>query len=89
MQVNLNKLTRMTEEQEPLTLVKLRERAGLTQRELAQALGVTITTVSAWENQRHEPRLTFAQTKLLTQILRCSLDELVDATGGRLPNGEN
>ena len=80
MQVNLHKLTEMTQEQEQLTLIKLRDRAGLTQRELAQALGVTITTVSAWENKRHEPRLTFAQTKLLTQILGCTLDELVEAT---------
>ncbi|GET44293.1 helix-turn-helix transcriptional regulator [Microseira wollei] len=74
---------------EQLTLVKLRERAGLTQRELAAALDVTITTVSAWENQRHEPRLTFAQTKLLTEILGCSLDELVEATQKQLPNREN
>lgn len=73
----------MAEEQEPLTLMKLRENVGLTQRELAQALNVTITTVSAWENGRHEPRLTFAQTKLLTEVLRCSLDELVKATQKR------
>jgi len=75
----------MSEEQEPLTLMKLREDVGLTQRELAQVLGVTITTISGWENGRHEPRLTFSQTKLLTEILRCSLDDLVKAAQKRLP----
>ena len=79
MQVNLHKLTIMTEEHEPLTLMKLREDVGLTQRQLADRLGVTTTTISAWENGRHEPRLTFAQTKLLTEILKCSLEDLVKA----------
>lgn len=75
----------MTEEQEPLTLMKLREDVNLTQRELAQALGVTITTISGWENGRHEPRLTFSQTKLLTEVLKCSLDDLVKASQRRPP----
>lgn len=75
----------MNEEQDPLTLMKLREDVGLTQRQLAQILNVTITTVSAWENGRHEPRLTFAQTKLLTETLRCSLDDLVRASQKRPP----
>ncbi len=73
----------MKKDQEPLTLMKLRENVGLTQRQLAQALNVTISTVSSWENGRHEPRLTFAQTKLLTEVLMCSLDELVRATQKR------
>lgn len=84
MQVNLHKLAIMREE-EPLTLMKLREDAGLTQRQLADALGVTVTTISAWENRRHEPRLTFAQTKLLTDVLKCSLDDLVKASQKRSP----
>jgi len=75
----------MIEDQEPPTLMKLREDAGLTQRQLAQALNVTISTVSAWENGRHEPRLTFAQTKLLTEVLKCSLDDLVRASRKRPP----
>ena len=61
-------------------LMKLRENVGLTQRQLAQALNVTISTVSSWENGRHEPRLTLAQTRLLTEVLMCSLDDLVTAT---------
>ena len=61
-------------------LMKLRENVGLTQRQLAEALNVTISTVSSWENGRHEPRLTLAQTRLLTEVLMCSLDDLVTAT---------
>lgn len=76
----------MIEAQEPPTLMKLREDAGLTQRQLAQALNVTISTVSAWENGRHEPRLTFAQTKLLTEVLKCSLEDLVRASRKRSPS---
>lgn len=70
----------MIEEQEPLTFTKLREQAGLTQRQLAIALDVTTTTISAWENGRHEPRLTPSQTKLLLEVLRCSFEDLVRAT---------
>jgi transcriptional regulator with XRE-family HTH domain len=65
---------------EKLTLAKLRQRAGLTQRRLAEALGVTIGTISDWERGVKEPRPSFAQTKKLTELLQCTLDELVDAT---------
>lgn len=63
-----------------LTLKKLRERAGLTQRQLADALGVTIVTISSWERGVKEPRPSFAQVKRMTEVLQCSLDELVEAT---------
>jgi len=76
----------MTEDQEAPTFMKLREDVGLTQRQLADLLGVTTTTISAWENGRHEPRLTFAQTKLLTEVLKCSLDDLVRASRRRSPS---
>lgn len=69
-----------------LTLKKLRERAGLTQRKLADALGVTITTISSWERGVKEPNLTFAQVKQVTEVLNCTLDELVEAT--RKADGE-
>ena len=37
------------------TLRQLREESGLTQFEVAQRLGVTITTVSSWEREASEP----------------------------------
>lgn len=67
-------------EQEPLTLLKLREKAGLTQRRLAEALDVTNNTISAWETGRHEPRLTISQMKLLMDTLNCSFEDLLRAT---------
>jgi transcriptional regulator with XRE-family HTH domain len=70
----------MTTEDNQLTLKKLRERAGLTQRKLADLLGVTITTISSWERGAKEPNLTFAQVKRVTEVLNCTLDELVEAT---------
>ncbi|WP_367287608.1 helix-turn-helix transcriptional regulator [Laspinema palackyanum] len=69
----------MEENQDLLTFMKLRERVGLTQRELAQSLGVTVTTISAWENGRHEPKLTILQVKRLMEVLDCSLEDLVEA----------
>lgn len=69
----------MEENQDLLTFMKLRERVGLTQRELAQSLGVTVTTISAWENGRHEPKLTILQVKQLMEVLDCSLEDLVEA----------
>ena len=77
--VNLHKLTIMEDNQDLLTFMKLRERVGVTPRELAQSLGVTVTTISAWENGRHEPKLTILQIKRLMEVLDCSLDDLEGA----------
>ena len=66
-----------------LTLAKLRQQAGLTQQELANAIGVTQKTISIWEKGTVEPKLTFEQTKLLMEVLNCTLDELIIAIKGR------
>lgn len=63
-----------------LTLAKLRQRAGFTQRQLANELGITIKTISVWERGVVEPRLTFAETERLMEVLQCSFEELVEAT---------
>ncbi|HEY9698792.1 MAG TPA: helix-turn-helix transcriptional regulator [Trichocoleus sp.] len=70
----------MAIQNEKLTLAQLRQRAGLTQRQLADSLGVTVGTVSDWERGVKEPRPSFLQTKKLTEALQCTLDELVEAT---------
>jgi transcriptional regulator with XRE-family HTH domain len=75
----------MTAEDSQLTLAELRDRAGLTQRQLADALGVTVTTISNWERRTKEPTMNFAQVKKMTEVLQCSLDELVEATQKRSP----
>lgn len=40
---------------EPAERRSLREAAGLTQRELADAVGVDRTTIAHWESGRHTP----------------------------------
>ncbi len=56
--------------------MKLRKRLGLTQKQVAAAVGVTDQTVSNWEVGRFEPRLTISQMQALCRILQCSLEEL-------------
>ncbi len=62
-------------------LEQLREKAGLTRWQIAEALGVHIEMVKGWEAGFAEPQLTIAQTKTLVEILQCSLDELPDVSG--------
>lgn len=71
-----------TENNQPLTLMRVRQAAQLTQRELADLLDVTISTVSNWERGVQVPRLTFAQTKKLMDASGMSIDQLVQAFDG-------
>lgn len=49
--------------------------AGMTQQNLADALGCKVKDVSRWENGHVEPRaLTL---KKMAQVLGCSMDDLV------------
>ena len=59
-------------------IVSLRKQRNLSQRDIAQALGITDQTVSNWEQGRSEPRLTIRQVVLLCRILECSLTDLDD-----------
>ena len=54
----------------------LRQNAGLTQKEVAEALGVTDHTVRNWEKGRTIPEWTPAQTLLVCRLLRCDLEAL-------------
>lgn len=78
----------MPELEQP-TLAVLRKRANLTQRQVANLLDVTVTTVSAWERGTQVPRLTFAQTEKLLEALACSIQDLVAATGQRAADTES
>lgn len=62
-------------------LVRLRRIRNLTQKQVADALGITVQTVSNWEVGRAEPKLTIRQFKALLQILQCSVDQLPDDLG--------
>jgi transcriptional regulator with XRE-family HTH domain len=59
-------------------IVSLRKQRSLSQRDIAQALGITDQTVSNWEQARSEPKLTIRQTALLCRILDCNLSDLDD-----------
>jgi transcriptional regulator with XRE-family HTH domain len=56
-------------------LRETRVAAGLTQEQLGFALGVTKSSVSAWENSRETPN--FRLLPKLRDMLRTSLDELI------------
>jgi transcriptional regulator with XRE-family HTH domain len=59
-----------------------REAAGLTQEDLAQRLGVRLTTVQAWEEDLAEPRGNRLQ--MLAGMLNVSLSWLITAEGDGL-----
>ena len=51
-----------------MDIKKAREKLGLTAEELAQKLGVSVTTVSRWETGRHKP----------SKLARNRIKEVVD-----------
>lgn len=72
----------MAEEQEQESaLAKLRRTRDLTQKQVADALGVTVQTISNWEVGRVEPKLTIRQVKALLEVLNCSVNDLPDDLG--------
>ena len=60
-----------------MTLRQLRERKGLTQKDLAQSVGVDQSAVSLWEKGKTMPRADVAIK--LTQLLDCTLDDIYRA----------
>lgn len=62
-------------------LMRLRVQRFMTQKQLAEALGVTEATVSNWEAGRSVPKLTPVQFKKLLNILQITSDELPDQFG--------
>lgn len=62
-----------------LTPKSLRERAGLTQQDVAIALGKRVNTVSEWERGLYVPKLTFSETIRFLQLYGCTLEEVAEA----------
>ena len=69
-------------------LAGAREAAGLAQQDLADQLGVKVTTVDAWENDLREPRANKLQ--MLSGLLGISLRWLLTGvgTGPEGPEGD-
>ena len=60
-------------------LKKRREELGLTQRDVAGAVDVSVQTISNWETGRYRgARLTLPQVKALCRVLQWSIDDLPD-----------
>ncbi|HEY9598423.1 MAG TPA: helix-turn-helix domain-containing protein [Cyanophyceae cyanobacterium] len=59
-------------------VMQLRRRAGLTQKQIADALGLTVQTISNWETGLKRPKLYVEQVLKLCLILGCSLSDLAD-----------
>lgn len=58
--------------------MRLRESLGLTQKQIADVVGVTDQTVSNWERGIHVPRLTLRQTIKLCEITKLGLQDLAE-----------
>lgn len=55
----------------------LREKAGMTQRQLADAVNVDPSTIRNWERNRAFVE-TLVKVSRLCQILDCSVDDLIE-----------
>ena len=72
-------------ESEESPLKSRREELGLSQREVASAVNVSVQTISNWETGRYkEAKLTLPQVKSLCKIMRWTVDDLPDDFGPRV-----
>jgi DNA-binding XRE family transcriptional regulator len=60
----------------PQWLLLRRRELGVNQTELAEALGVSRTTISNWETGVSKPSLSIEQTKALCNLMQCTLEDL-------------
>jgi transcriptional regulator with XRE-family HTH domain len=60
-----------------------RDAAGLSQKELARRLGVRVSTVRGWEDDRSEPRAN--RLSMMAGLLNVSMMWLINGEGAGLP----
>lgn len=74
---NINKGDKYIDKTEVTTvnIKKAREKAGLTQQELADKLGVGQSAVAMWESQKALPRTD--KLPVLAKVLKCSVSALL------------
>lgn len=60
---------------EKITLIAARKMAGLTQKELAEACGVSDGTVSRWEKGLKDP--TINQAKKISEVCGIHYDDII------------
>lgn len=58
-----------------MTMVLARKRAGLLQRQVAEALGVSMGTVAMWDTGRNKPRADMLPK--IAKLYNCTVDELL------------
>ena len=71
-------LHHMTNQGRPLAPVDLRNNLGMTQLELAIALGKTPGTISQWESGRRRPLLHLSCVRRMIEVYQVDLDTLID-----------
>jgi len=63
-------------------LANLRQKAGLTQRKLAQEMGFNVQRISNWETGRKNIVLSPAKMLKLCNLLQCGLADLAHCQAG-------
>jgi putative transcriptional regulator len=59
------------------TIARLREKKGLTQRQVAESLGVDVSTVRNWEKSRDGVKM-FVRVARLCHMFECAPDDLFE-----------
>jgi DNA-binding XRE family transcriptional regulator len=67
----------------------MRAELGLTQADVATAIGVSERTVLNWENGHHEPKLTIKQVKALCKLLNTPIEQVPDTFPLEYPKAEH
>lgn len=79
----------MNESNKESVLVSLRKELDLTQKHVADAIGVTEQTVRNWEQGKAVPRLTISQMKALCKLLKRPIEEIPDNFGPKQNSGND